>query len=192
MLFEPEGLRGIVRRARWTLVDEWRGVRVRLLLINWVQRLLPHSAGVRLRRLVLRAGGVHVGRETVVLGSVSIGGAGTLANLTIGQRCTVNRGVFFDPADRLSIGDDVGIGHDVLLITSSHEVGGPGRRHGPVTTAPITIGNGAWLCARSMIQPGVVVGEGAVVLAGAVVAASVDAHAVVGGVPATVVARLPS
>ena len=48
----------------------------------------------------------------------------------------------------------------------------------------ITIGDGVWLGARAIILPGVTIGEGAVVAAGAVVTKDVEPWAVVGGNPA--------
>ncbi len=51
-------------------------------------------------------------------------------------------------------------------------------------TAPITICDGVWIGARAIILPGVTMGEGAVVAAGAVVTKDVESWAVVGGNPA--------
>ena len=48
----------------------------------------------------------------------------------------------------------------------------------------MSIGKGVWLGARCTILPGVTVGDGAVVAAGAVVVRDVAPHTVVGGVPA--------
>jgi maltose O-acetyltransferase len=182
-------LRRFGLRAVLAAIDEFRGFRIRLAVLRWLLWLPPHSSGSRFRRSVLKLAGVSIGHGTVVLGPITIGGAGRLENLVIGDDCTINGGSFLDPADRLTIGNDVAIGHDVLIMTSSHELGTSHRRHGPVTSAPVTIGDGAWLCSRSVIQPGIDVGRGAVVLAGAVVTRSVPPNVVVGGVPAGIVTR---
>lgn len=50
-------------------------------------------------------------------------------------------------------------------------------------TAPITIGAGAWVCADVFVSPGIVVGEGAVAGARAVVTKDVEPWAVVAGNP---------
>jgi maltose O-acetyltransferase len=55
---------------------------------------------------------------------------------------------------------------------------------------PVTIGNGAWLGARCTILPGVNVGEGAIVAAGAVVTHDVPANTMVAGVPARAIRDL--
>jgi maltose O-acetyltransferase len=54
---------------------------------------------------------------------------------------------------------------------------------------PISIGNYAWIGIRATILGGVTIGEGAVVMAGAMVTHDVDPYMVVGGVPATVLTQ---
>jgi len=54
--------------------------------------------------------------------------------------------------------------------------------------APVEIGDYAWVCSRSIILPGVKVGEGAVVACGAVVTKDVEPYTVVGGIPAKKIA----
>ena len=55
---------------------------------------------------------------------------------------------------------------------------------------PVRIGDGAWLASRAVVLPGVTVGEGAIVAAGAVVTRSVEPHTLVGGVPARLIRHL--
>jgi putative colanic acid biosynthesis acetyltransferase WcaF len=72
---------------------------------------------------------------------------------------------------------------NAFLCTGSHDVSHPEMR---LTHAPIFVRDGAWICARAFLGPGVVVGEGAVVAACAVVTKNVDAWTVVAGNPAIV------
>jgi acetyltransferase-like isoleucine patch superfamily enzyme len=72
----------------------------------------------------------------------------------------------------------------VLLLTGGHVIGPPGRRAAELTCEPIVVGTGAWLGARVTVLPGVTIGDGAVVAAGAVVTRDVAPHTVVAGVPA--------
>lgn len=109
-------------------------------------------------------------------------GAGTVAN----------RGCTIELNDRVDIGRDVAIGHDVLILTATHRIGRSTRRAGRLVTAPVMIGDGVWIGARAVVLPGVSVGKGAVVAAGSVVVEDVPADALVSGTPATVtVRRLP-
>ena len=56
--------------------------------------------------------------------------------------------------------------------------------------APVRLVNNVWIGSHATILPGVTVGDGAVVAAGAVVAKDVPANTVVGGVPAKVIKHI--
>jgi acetyltransferase-like isoleucine patch superfamily enzyme len=102
-------------------------------------------------------------------------------NITIGRNTTIGRNALLDGRDQLVIGNNVSISPDVQLITGSHDMNSSGFIP---SSAPIIISDYVWICSRSMVLPGVTIGEGAVVAAGAVVTKDVDAFTVVGGVPA--------
>lgn len=53
-----------------------------------------------------------------------------------------------------------------------------------MTYAPIHIGRNVWIGANAVVLPGVSIGDGAVVAAGAVVTKDVPPCTIVGGVPA--------
>ena len=78
------------------------------------------------------------------------------------------------------------LGPDVTILTANHSFD---RRDVSVFDQPeqerdVHVGVDAWIGANCVILPGVTIGDGAVVAAGAVVNADVEAFAVVGGVPA--------
>jgi acetyltransferase-like isoleucine patch superfamily enzyme len=81
------------------------------------------------------------------------------------------------------------IAHKVNLVTAGHPVE-PGTRREYITAEPITIDANVWIGAAATIMPGVHIGEGGVVAAGAVVTHDVPAAALVAGVPATVIRNL--
>lgn len=95
---------------------------------------------------------------------------------------------FIDCIHQVTIEQDAFTGHDVMILTGSHDptVFGPERK---VTSGggPVLIKEGAWLCSRSIIVGPVTVGRHAVVAAGAVVVDDVPDYALVAGVPARVV-----
>jgi maltose O-acetyltransferase len=93
----------------------------------------------------------------------------------------INQQCCLDGRGGLSIGDYVSISPGVWILTDSHDMHDPLFRE---VLAPVTIGNHAWIGSRALILPGVTVGEGAVVAAGAVVTSDVEPYTVVGGVPA--------
>jgi acetyltransferase-like isoleucine patch superfamily enzyme len=110
--------------------------------------------------------------------------------LSIGSDCFINIGCVLDLTAPITIGDRVSIGHQVLILTSTHQDAGPTRRAGPVVSEAVRVGDGAWIAARAVLLPGVDVGEGAIVCAGAVVTRSVEPHTMVGGVPARPIRQL--
>lgn len=103
----------------------------------------------------------------------------------IGARVWIGPQAFLDARD-LVIGDSVGIGPGVRILCAQHS-GEPGDT--PVIETdqivrPVRIESGADLGTGSIILPGVTVGHGAIVGAGAVVTRDVPPLAVVAGVPA--------
>ena len=176
---------GGARRAVAALGDEVRGARPGLWIAGLLGGLVPDNAGVRLRRALLRAAGVRIGRATTIWGRIEIAGtASGPPGLVIGEGCGINAGCRFDLAAPVTIGDRVSIGHEVAFVTGSHEIGDHERRAGALTRGPIRVGDGAWIGARATVLPGVTIGEGAIVAAGAVVVDDVAPDSVVAGVPA--------
>jgi maltose O-acetyltransferase len=101
--------------------------------------------------------------------------------VSIGRRTVINRGCLLYTNGGLAIGDNVSIAAGVWLLTGTHDMDDPTFVD---YYRPIVIEDHAWIGSRAMILPGVTIGRGAVVMAGAVVTQNVEPLAVVGGVPA--------
>lgn len=89
----------------------------------------------------------------------------------------------------LHIGKNVMMGPDVTILTHTHNIERidiPMRLQG-MRVAEVVIGNDVWIGMRVIIMPGVKVGDGVVIGAGAVVTKDVPDFAIVGGVPAKVI-----
>lgn len=78
----------------------------------------------------------------------------------------------------------------VHIYTATHPVHPKERCAGTEYGKPVTIGDNVWLGGRSVILPGVTIGDNAVIAAGAVVVKDVPANAVVGGNPARVLREI--
>ena len=89
----------------------------------------------------------------------------------------------------IRIGNNCLIGPDVGIYTAGHRLEPEGRTL-DVYGMPITIGNDVWIGGNSTILPGVSIGDGAVVAAGAVVTKDVEPNTIVGGVPAKVIKKI--
>ncbi|WP_092545376.1 sugar O-acetyltransferase [Actinoplanes derwentensis] len=99
---------------------------------------------------------------------------------SFGERVFINQGCYFLDLGGITIGDRVLIGPRVTLTTAGHPVE-PAERYDYLTHAPIVIEDDVWIGAAATITPGVTIGHGSVVGAGAVVAKDVPPLSVVTG-----------
>lgn len=109
-------------------------------------------------------------------------------NIHLGCGVFINAGCKFQDQGGIYLGDRVLVGQNVVLATLNHGMD-PAHR-GDLHPAPIHIGNDVWIGANATVLPGVTIGDGAVVAAGAVVTRDVPAMTVVGGVPARVIKKI--
>ena len=137
------------------------------LLVNPVRAFLLRLCGIQTSTRWIRSGCYFNGHDIVI-------GAGTRVN----YRC------FFDCAGPIRIGENCGIGMEVLFCTSGHIIGPASDRAGPIFAQQITVKNGCWIGARSVILPGVTIESGCVIAAGAVVNRDCAANGLYAGVPA--------
>src|SRR6266404_1500998 len=99
-----------------------------------------------------------------------------------GKRNVVNFGCLFDGRKfHIRTGDDVSIGPEAAILTLAHD---PQSADFADRGGDVNIGTRVWIAYRAIILPGVTIGEGAVVAAGAVVTEDVAAYTIVAGVPA--------
>lgn len=183
--------RSVGRKIRQLLREEFAGLHLRLIIARTLLAPLPFHVGGRVRPLVLRLVGFQIGRGTVMAGTPTIIIEGNMhRTLVIGKRCWINIDCLFDLGAEINIGNDVSMGHGVLLLTRSHDIGPSERRASSLAAKPVTIGNGAWLGSRCVILPGVTIGAGAIVGAGAVVHQDVPPDTLVAGVPARAIRAL--
>ena len=138
----------------------------------------------RLRRLFLSRWLARYGKDTgVQMGCRFLNGR----KVTLSDRCVVNFGTLIDGRRfPVHVGEDASLGPEAAILTLGHDPNSPDFAD---KGGPVTIGPRVWIGFRATVMPGVDVGEGAVVAAGAVVTADVPPYTVVAGVPARPVGK---
>ena len=145
--------------------------------------LTPRWACNGIRRTVLRAFGATIGKGVRISGRTRVW---LPRNLVVGNDSWIaGRANLYDVAS-IRIGANAVVSEEAFLCTAGHDLASSGFA---LTTAPIEIGDMAWIGARAIVLPGRKVGEGAVVAAGAVVTHDVEPWTVVAGNPARVVKK---
>lgn len=111
-------------------------------------------------------------------------------NVAIGDRTFINYDCVMLDCNRITIGHDVQIGPGVHIYTATHPLDAATRLSGLELALPVTIGAGVWLGGRSVVCPGVTIGENTVVGAGSIVVKHLPPNVLAVGNPCRVVRRL--
>lgn len=166
------------------------GLRTRLGLIAGSGELcsialLSYLPNRLARLLVLRAWGARVSWRIALHHGLQVRAARRLA---IGDDVFIAEGVVLDARGGIRIGASVSINSGVQIWTAQHDWRAADFAY---VSAPVSIGHHCWISARVIVLPGVTIGDGAVVAAGAVVTKDVPPWTLVGGNPARVLRERP-
>ena len=111
--------------------------------------------------------------------------------LELGYNANINRFCLIDNRHaKVTIGEDSALSYNVTILTSGHEKGTALRRYGSFRPEEVSIGNGVWIGANATILPGVTIGDGCIIAAGAVVTSDCSPNCMYGGVPARLIREL--
>lgn len=148
-----------------------------LLLVTWAGLVPSHL----FRLLFYRLAGMKIGRGS----RIHIGARFFYpGNIKIGEGTIIGDNIFLDGRDKLIIGDHVDIASGVMVLNSEHDINSEDFH---AINAPVEIGDFVFIGPRAIILPGVKIGRGAIVAAGAVVTKDISENMIVGGVPAQVI-----
>lgn len=133
------------------------------------------------RLIIYKAAGMSIGKGS----RIHIGARFfDLTNIEIGKDTIIGDHTFLDGRDKLIIGDHVDIASSVMIYNSEHDINSEDFH---AISAPVVISDYVFIGPRAIILPGVKIGRGAAIGAGAVVTKDVEGFAIVGGVPAQVI-----
>jgi len=148
-----------------------------LMLLRWAGHVPFHS----FRKLCYTLAGMKIGSGSTLHMWASFFNPG---NIKIGEGTIIGDHVFLDGRARLKIGSHVDIASSVMIYNSEHDLTSDDFK---ATHESVEIGDYVFIGPRAIILPGVKVGKGAIVAAGAVVSKNVPDFAIVGGVPAQII-----
>lgn len=103
-------------------------------------------------------------------------------NIHFGKNVFINSNCQFQDQGGIFIGDGALIGPSTIIATLNHDLDPEQRQN--MHHAPVRIGRNVWTGAHVTILPGVTIGDGAIIAAGAVVTKDVPPCEIWGGVPA--------
>lgn len=148
-----------------------------LLLVTWAGLVPCHF----FRLFFYALAGMKIGRGS----RIHIGARFFYpANIKIGEGSILGDNIFLDGRDKLIIGNHVDIASSVMIYNSEHDINSEDFH---AISAQVEIGDYVFIGPRATILPGVNIGKGAIVAAGAVVTKDVPEYMIVGGVPAQVI-----
>jgi len=161
--------------------------KIKLLIYYFIIQYLPNSRftkfGNKIRVFylsrVLRI--LRFSKETFIENKVYIGNA---KQIKIGEGVQINENVFIQGA---IIGNYVMIAPNVSLLANMHKHDRkdiPMTKQGKVTGEQVIIEDDVWLGRNVTVMPGIKIGKGSIIAAGAVVTKDVPPYAIYGGVPA--------
>lgn len=157
-------------------------------LVELCMVVAPQNAmSMSVKRRLLTWRGARIGAGVKIWRDVWID---DYAKLSVGDAVTIGKSVMLICGGGVTLGHRVMIGHGAKIISGGHQI--PEGRETPMRwsgaeLSPVSIDEDAWIGAGAIILPGVTVGRGAVVAAGAVVSNPVPEYAIVGGVPARLI-----
>ncbi len=148
-----------------------------LYLLHLIGKIPSHH----IRRFFYRLAGIQIGKGSSMHMYLRFYNP---AGIKIGKDSIIGEFCVLDGRDKLIIGDHVDIASEVMIYNSEHDIND--KYFSPIT-APVVIEDYVFIGPRAIILPGVKIGKGAVVAAGAVVTKDVPPFAIVGGVPAKII-----
>ena len=109
------------------------------------------------------------------------------SNIEIGDDFYANYNCIVLDVAKVTIGNNVMLAPNVAIYTAGHPIHPDSRKSGYEYGIPITIGNNVWIGGNVVVNPGVKIGDNAVIGAGSVVTRDIPDNAIAVGNPCRVV-----
>lgn len=132
---------------------------------------------------LLRAFGAQIGKGLVIKNNVIIKSPW---NLVIGDNCWLGENCWIDNLDKVVIGNNVCISQGAMLLTGNHDYT---ISNMPYRNAPIQIGDGVWIGAKTVVCPGVCIRNNAILTVGSIATRDLEENGIYQGYPALMIRK---
>lgn len=157
------------------------GSKIKMLVWYFVNELCMNSGWLfvsSIRRSILRIFGAKIGEGVIIKPHVNIKYPW---KLSIGNNCWIGENVWIDNLAEVTIGDNVCISQGAMLLCGNHNY--------KKTTFDLMIGeikleDGAWICAKSVVCPGVTMKSHSILTVGSMATKDCEAYSIYQGNPA--------
>jgi maltose O-acetyltransferase len=163
----------IVKRINTVLLE------LEVYLLHLIGFLPSHI----LRRFFYRLAGIKIGAGSTVHTGARFYNP---INIWIGKDTIIGENAVLDGRDKLIIGDHVDIASEVMIYNSEHDIKSDNFQ---AVQKPVKLEDYIFIGPRAIILPGVTIGKGAIVAAGAIVTKNVEAFQIVAGIPAIAIGK---
>lgn len=143
-----------------------------------VLRFVGHIPFHSIRKICYSLSGIKIGRGSTIHMWANFFDP---RQIVIGDDTMIGDHCFLDGREKITIGDHVDIASSVMIYNSEHDLN---SSEFEAKSGAVVIGDYVFLGPRTILLPGITIGKGAVVAAGAVVTKDVPDFTIVGGVPA--------
>lgn len=153
-----------------------------LFLINIVFLFMPLTRWYRLRAVLLRISGINCSYSMRLISSARI----VFTNVSIGNDTFIGHQVLISGNEKykIVIGNNVDLAPRVCILSGSHLIDMLGTHSaGNSAGADVIIEDGVWICANSIVLPGVTIGKKAIIGAGSVVNKDIPPYCIAVGNP---------
>lgn len=163
--------------------DKGRGKLIQFIWIFFNALFLKNSWFIfmKFKVFLLRSFGAKIGQGMVIKTNVNIKFPW---KLVIGNDVWIGEGVWIDNLDRVTIGNDVCLSQGALLLTGNHDYKSSSFDY---KNEPISIGDGVWIGAKSVVCPGVICENESILTVGSVATKDLKSLGIYQGNPAMLV-----
>ncbi len=177
---QPLTLAEVIKKITNRFYNYYLDLKISLL---WLLGFTPSHI---IRKIIFKLAGIKIGRRS----TLHIGARFYQPkNISIGQGTIIGDHATLDGRAQLTIGNHVDIASEVMILNAEHDLSSPNFSS---IEEPVEIKDFCFIGPRAIILPGVTIGRGAVVAAGAVVTKDVPELSIVGGVPAREITKRDS